>query len=279
MRAYLFYSMLKTISKQLGLNLNKSHNQRVGIVFAILLCLICGSGCNHTPSPEKPQLSDEFYENLLISFTARDYRLVKEGLQKITEAGIDDKRTLYLGAMLALIERDQEKAVLNLKAALAIDPEYAEAHNTLGTIYMQQKQFATAETEFIEASNNALYQTPEKAYHNLGNLYQQQNKKEQAKNCYFKALELNRDYFPSYYELSRLYFDIDKLEFAAQEIEKARQLSPEHPGVWLQIGKIKNAQQKTALAIEAFKQVIKLQPRGSFADQANKELNLLTGSH
>jgi type IV pilus assembly protein PilF len=202
--------------------------------------------------------------------------LVKNGLQKINEAGIADQRTLYLEGMVALIEKKPEKATSALNAALAIDPEYAEAHNTLGSIFMQQKRFMEAETEFIEACNNRFYQTPEKAYHNLGNLYRLQGKNKQALGCYHKATEINSDYFPSHYELSSLYCSLSKFELAAKEAEKARQISPGHPGVWLQIGKIEKALQKTPQAIEAFKQVIKLQPSGSFAERASKELSLLT---
>ena len=257
-------------------------NRKMGVrkAFVILTCLICCClGCNHTPPPDQRQLSDQFYENLLIAFEARNYSLVKKGLQKINEAGIEDQRTLYLEGMVALIEQKPEKAVSAFKAALAIDPEYAEAHNTLGSVFMQQKRFAEAETEFIEASNNKLYQTPEKAYHNLGNLYRLQDKNMQALGCYRKAIEINSDYFPSHYELSSIYFSLNEFELAAKEAEKARQISPEHPGVWLQIGKIEKALQKTPQAIKAFKQVIKLQPSGSFAERASKELNLLSVPH
>lgn len=252
---------------------------RARIFFVILIYIICCAACGHTPPPEQRQLSDQFYENLLIAFEARNYSLVKNGLQKVNEAGIEDQRTLYLESMVALIEHKPEKAVSALKAALAIDPEHAEAHNTLGSIFMQQKRFAEAETEFIEAGSNKLYQTPEKAYHNLGNLYRLQDKNKQALGCYHKAIDFNSDYFPSHYELSSLYFNLNKFELAAKEAEKARQISPEHPGVWLQIGKIEKALQKTPQAIEAFKQVIKLQPSGSFAESASRELNLISEPH
>ncbi|MEA3333928.1 MAG: tetratricopeptide repeat protein, partial [Pseudomonadota bacterium] len=252
--------------------------KRAGATFAILFCLICGLACTHTPSspPEKRELSNQFYGNLLRAFAARDYALVKTGLQKIEEAGIEDKRTLYLKAMVALIEKRPEDAITALKAALVSDPEYGEAHNTLGSIYMQQKRYAEAETEFINACNNVLYQTPEKAYLNLGKLYQLQNKNEQAQGCYLKATTINPDYFPSHYELCSLYINLNKFELAAQEAEKARQISPDHPGVWFQIGEIEIAQQNDNAAIEAFKQVLKLQPNGSFANLATKQLNLLT---
>jgi type IV pilus assembly protein PilF len=265
--------MLKTTIKQQSFN--QICNLRAGMVTAIAFCLLCSLSCNHTPTPEKRELSNEFYENLLIAFTARDYDLVKNGLQKIEEAGIENKRTYYLKAMVALNEQNPERAITALKAALVFDPKYGEAHNTLGSIYMQQKLLATAETEFLKAANNALYQTPEKAYQNLGKLYQLQNKEGQAQQCYRKAIELNQDYFPSHYELSQLYFKINKFEEAYQEIERARTISPEHPGVWLQLGKIEKARQNQEQARQAFKQTIKLQPLGFFEKQANQELNLL----
>ncbi|MCD6292531.1 MAG: tetratricopeptide repeat protein [Deltaproteobacteria bacterium] len=249
---------------------------RAGIISAILLCLICGSGCNHTPSPEKRELSEQFYNNLLIAFSARDYALVKTGLQKIEEAGIEDKRTLYLKALVALIEKRSDDAITALKTALVFDPEYGEAHNALGCIYMQQKRFTEAETEFFIACNNPGYQTPEKAYLNLGKLYQLQDKNEQAQGFYIKATAINSDYFPPHYELCLLYINLNKFEMAAQEVEKARQISPKHPGIWYQIGEIEKSRQNDSAAIEAFKKVLKLQPQGDFADRATKQLNLLT---
>ena len=253
------------------------HLKRPGITFVILLCLFCGWACTHTPPlpPEKAELSQKFYDNLLRAFSARDYALVKNGLHEIEKAGIEDKRTLYLKAMLALIENRPDDAITALKAALVLDPEYAEAHNTLGSIYTQQKRYAEAETELLSACNSRSYQTPEKAYFYLGKLYQLQDKNEQAQGCYLKAIKISHDYFPPHYELCSLYMSLNKFELAAEEAEEARKISPEHPGVWLQIGEIEKARHNNRAAIEAFKQVIKLQPASSFANRAAQELDTL----
>lgn len=210
-----------------------------------------------------------------MAFSAKDYKLVKTGLNEINDAGIADKRTLYLEALLNSIQNMPDKAIASLQAAIAMDPEFSEAHNMLGTIYMQQKRYALAHTEFLKACDNQLYRTPEKAYHNLGNLYKLQEKVEQAQSCYLKAIELNHDYFPSHYELSRLYFETNRLDLAAQEIEKAKEIAPEHPGVWLQIGNIEDARGEKDEAIAAYKKVIKLNPGCNFADQASQKLGHL----
>ncbi|MCK5914905.1 MAG: hypothetical protein KAG92_02100, partial [Deltaproteobacteria bacterium] len=71
----------------------------------------------------------------------------------------------------------------------------------------------------------------------------------------------------------------ERIELASDEIEMARQISPEHPGVWFQIGKIETARGENEKAISAFRKVIELQPGGNFADRADKELTRIKKSH
>jgi Tfp pilus assembly protein PilF len=254
--------------------------RRTAIFFLLLCCLAALFSCAGSDKGSgKQELSEQFYENLLSAFNARDYNLVKTGLDKVNEAGIADKRTRYLEALIALIEHDPDRAVVKLKDALVMDPEYGEAHNALGTIYMQQKKYNLAETEFLKAGDNPLYQTPEKAYHNLGNLYRLQNKNLQAQGCYNRAISINKDYFPSHYELSRLYLATDRLKLAREEIDKAKKISPDHPGVWLQIGLIEEAGGDKTKAIEAFEHVMKLAPGGNFADLANAEIKRINNTY
>jgi type IV pilus assembly protein PilF len=256
------------------LHTNQQRYKPLRTFFLLLSWALTFCACNttSTPKPEEHQLSEKFYQNLLVAFSGHDYQLVHTGLDKINEAGIADKRTRYLEAMLALIERKPDVAVTALQDALVMDPEFGEAHNTLGTIYMQQKKYDLAETEFLKACDSAMYQTPEKAYQNLGNLYCIQKKNRQAQGCYLEAIKLRPGYFPPHYELSRLYLQTQRLELAADEIEKARQINSEHPGVWLQIGKIEKARGNQNEAIKAFEKVMKLQPAGKFADLANQEI-------
>jgi Tfp pilus assembly protein PilF len=254
--------------------------KKIITLLLLLSCFVCFIGCSHNPKKaEERKLSEEFYQNLLMAFNARDYQLVKTGLDEINKAGIADKRTLYLEALIDIIQNMPDKAITNLQAAIAMDPGFSEAHNTLGTVYMQQQKFSLAQTEFLRACDNPLYLTPEKSYHNLGNLYTRQEKLEQAQGCYLKAIELNHDYFPSHYELSRLYLNSNRLDLAAREIEKAKKIAPEHPGVWLQIGDIEATRGEIDLAVAAYKKVIKLNPGSNFADRASQELDRINKTY
>lgn len=254
---------------------NRSMQTKKVITLLLLLCCFIGlAGCIHnSQKSEERQLSEQFYQNLLTAFQAGDYQLARAGLDEINKAGIADKRTLYLEALVNINQNMPDKAIARLQDAIALSPKFSEAHNMLGTIYMQQKKYSLAQTEFLKAYENPLYPTPEKAYHNLGNLYMLQDKQVQAQACYIKAIELNQDYFPSHYELSRLYFNSNRLDLATQEIEKAKKISPKHPGVWLQIGDIEAARGEGDLAVAAYKKVIKLNPGSNFADRASQELD------
>jgi len=246
------------------------------MVFLLLLACLCWTpGCGHSSGRVSTKLTELQYDGLLEAFAARDFPRIKKELAQLHAEGVRDKRISYLEAMLALIENQPEKAKPFLIEALELDPQYPEAHNALGTIYMEENDLDKAETEFIKAVSNPLYPTPEKAYHNLGNLYRRQKRNDLALACYQKALKFNHNYFPSHYELARLYYSQHQYEPALKEINRAREISPRHPGVWLVIGQLNLALDNKEDARDAFKQVISLQPIGSFADQARKELQKL----
>ena len=239
----------------------------LGMLFSVGL-----GGCGPTPAPEPRQLTDARYQEMLVAFGAHDYPRVKKELASLRAAGIQDQRAYYLEAMIELIEKRPENAKASLLEALKINPQFAMAHNALGAIYMEEKNLAQAETEFIKAVSNPLYTTPEKGYQNLGNLYRQQHRDDLALACYQKALKFNPNYFPAHYELARLYFDQQKYLQSTKELDKAQKLSPKHPGVWLLRGRLDKAQHQPRSAYRAFHKVIELEPVGPFAEEARRQL-------
>ncbi len=242
------------------------------LLVPMLLCLtLC---CSHTPpAPKANALSDEQYQELAAAFAARDFGRLRRDLIELKNQGIKDKRALYLEALMNFNKPERARPLL--QEALRLDPHYSEAHNALGLVYEQENQISLAETEFVKAVSNPLYLTPEKAYQNLGNLYRRQKKDDLALACYRKALKFNLDYFPAYYEMARLNFKKHELQTALQEINKAKELSPKHPGVWLMIGKIEEQLNHPHEARQAYKKVGELQPVGAFAEEARQKLKEL----
>jgi Tfp pilus assembly protein PilF len=74
---------------------------------------------------------------------------------------------LVLGTIF-LYDRELIRAEREMKKALAIDPDFGDAHNNLGLVYIDQGRLYEAIDEFKKAIGNYSYQTAEIAYFNLG---------------------------------------------------------------------------------------------------------------
>ncbi|HRD01147.1 MAG TPA: tetratricopeptide repeat protein [Candidatus Saccharicenans sp.] len=74
--------------------------------------------------------------------------------------------------------------------ALAINPQFTEARNNLGTIYFELKQYDKAETEYRQALLDPAYTSRELPYYNLARLYFVQDRLEEAYDHVQKALQI-----------------------------------------------------------------------------------------
>ena len=85
-----------------------------------------------------------------------------------------------------------EEAIEAYNKALAIKPDYAEAHSNMGVTLKDQGKLEEA----IEAYNKALFIKPDyaEAYNNMGNALKDQGKLEEAIEAYNKALVIKPDY-------------------------------------------------------------------------------------
>ncbi len=89
------------------------------------------------------------------------------------------------------------------QAALRINPDYAEAHYNLGVVYGQQGRIDEAIREY----QAALRINPDyaEAHHNLGLVYGQQGRTDEAIREYQAALRINPDYAEAHYNLGVVY--------------------------------------------------------------------------
>ena len=87
---------------------------------------------------------------------------------------------------------------------LDLDPYYSDAHNFLGAVYQEQDRLADAEREYRRALENPAYPTPEKVYLNLGLLYAEQGRHEEAIDTLRRAVEINTRYYQGHFELAAL---------------------------------------------------------------------------
>jgi serine/threonine-protein kinase len=117
----------------------------------------------------------------------------------------------------------QEEALGYLRAAVAVRPDCASAHNNLGVLLAGQGK-AAAEREYREA----LRISPDlaEAHYNLGILLAGQGKTDEAERQYREALRLNPDFAEAHYNLGLLLAEQGKFAAALGELQRAEQVLP-----------------------------------------------------
>ncbi len=135
-------------------------------------------------------------------------------------------RDLYRRAIDSLGRRDVPRAVASLEQAIEQAPQFAEALNTLGTIYNQKKDFPKAEEYF----RKALEKDPD-AYAplvNLGGVLMAQRKLAEALTHNEKAVERRPDDALARCQLGWVYLGMGELEKAQPQFQEAKRLDPGH---------------------------------------------------
>ena len=112
--------------------------------------------------------------------------------------------------------------------AIAIKPDYAEAHNNMGNALQDQRKLEEA----IEAYNKALAIKPDyaDAYNNMGNALKEQGKLEEAIQAFNKAIAIKPDFAEAYNNMGNALKDQGKLEEAIEAYNKALNIKPDYAG-------------------------------------------------
>ena len=110
--------------------------------------------------------------------------------------------------------------------AIAMNPAHLEAHAKLGAIYLNQEQFSKAEliysTLVLAVADNPVY------FSNLGLSLFQQEKYEEAKDFYEKAIALDSGRPGRFYSLARINQLLGDMDNAFLNVQKALNLDPDN---------------------------------------------------
>jgi Tfp pilus assembly protein PilF len=158
-----------------------------------------------------------------------------------------------------LSQNQLDKAFELCKKALAMEPDFAEAHLLLGKIYQTSKVPYLAEKEFklaikflpafvepyahlghlyvfTQRLDSAFYYytkavslrtSDPHVYNNLGNIYSKQKNWEKAFASYRKALELDHDFAEPHYGLGIVYLEQHEIDQALSQFKKACEIRPD----------------------------------------------------
>ncbi|MBN2331516.1 MAG: tetratricopeptide repeat protein [Deltaproteobacteria bacterium] len=247
------------------------------VTLGVLVWLVLLFGCAGTGAdkPSAPSLPDDVYEEILHHFSSGNYDLVKQYIQRTHDRGIRDKRLYFLTGVMAWQVQDYAQAETAFRQATELDPEYSDAHNNLGTLYLLSGDDAKAEESFRTALKNPLYRTPELAFNNLGKVLEKRGERQGAEQCYRRAISLKQNFPLAYYNLGLLLYQDGRFDDARVCLEKTTTLSPRQVDAWWWYGMASVQLGDHEKAREAFSQVLTMGQGTEWAEQASEQLQRL----
>ena len=178
---------------------------------------------------------------------------------------------------------DMKKALEEFTAALDLDPNNVNVHNSLGVCYGMMGDFEKAASHFETAIS--LDPEDEMAWYNSGLVYKLKQDYKKALDYFSKACSLNGDRFEVAYQTGKTYLEIGEREKGEALFEKAITLNPETGPSFRFLGECYAEIHMIDDAISAYKKAIKENPHdavslsalGSLFDQKgeNPEISVL----
>lgn len=190
-------------------------------------------------------------------------------LAKAQEAGFyisEDKKQPFSSSKLSLPdirlkenfvkEEDYVSQEKLAKKAIELNPENYSAYVELGIIYKEQERFNDAEDAFKKAIE--LKSDDGRAYEGLGWIYKYQRRLIEAEQVFKKAVELNPDDGRVYGGLGLIYKDQRRYIEAEEVFKKIIELNPDDHWAYLALGEAYIGQHRYIEAEQVFKKDIEL---------------------
>ena len=134
----------------------------------------------------------EAYSNAVTLLESGNYKLAEQQLAEIIKNYPNDPNALRLSGVSSIDQGKPEIALIPLQKAIKVAPDFAQAHEDLGTAWFLLGELEKSET----CLKAALKLEPIKfsAWKSLGDLLSDQGKEEEANKAYKKALSTNSKY-------------------------------------------------------------------------------------
>ncbi len=202
-------------------------NRYKGFLFILIATVVMIiSGCASSEKRDIKKEADAHYQLALSHLQSARVQDAFVELQKTIRIDPKNKRAYYLLGLIYRRFNDNRAAEDALLKALALDPDYSEAHNALGVVLTAQRRWDEAVKEFKLALKNPLYLNPEKPYYNMGNVYYRQGRYKDALRAYKSAITRRPDFHLPYYGIALSYNMLKRYGDAADALEKAIKLDP-----------------------------------------------------
>lgn len=197
----------------------------------ILFLLICASilvACAGGSVTRGQNEFDTHYKLGVAHYSKGDLGAAYVEFQKAIKEDSRHKESLnYLGNLSARFDK-YEEAETYYRRAIAVDRHYSEALNNLGALYLDMQKWDEAITYFEKALQNPIYETPEKAYTNLGFAYLKKEDYISAQDSIKRALMRKRNFPRAIFVQGLVFVKLHEDDAAIESFLKIIDVMPRH---------------------------------------------------
>jgi len=143
----------------------------------------------------------------------------------------------------ALVQSRTSQAIAEYKTALRIDPDYAEAHNNLGSTLLLTGRTAEAIHEYEQALR--IDPAYAKAHNNLGSALVQTGRASEAIDHYKRALRMNPNSASAHSNLGAALAQIGRVPEAIEQVKTALRINPNDIDARNNLAKLETLQKAT----------------------------------
>ena len=174
--------------------------------------------------------------DLASSYLANEQpRLALRQLKAIDRHRSDDPEYHYLyGLTSARLKRGQE-AQEHFQKSVKLRPDFAQAWNNLGKVFLSLGDEDKAEQAFTRALGIPTYLTPELPAYHLARLYSKQDKLDKAKDMARQSIEANPGFAPAMSLLAQLLTESGKVQEAVDVLNQGLEFHPDTTRLMLEL--------------------------------------------
>lgn len=130
--------------------------------------------------------------------------------------------------------KNPKEAEKHYRRAISLNPTDSAAQNNYGTFLCRQGRYEEGDAQFIKATENPLYQSPERAYANAGVCMKLAGDYDKAERYLRKALQINPKIPQALIAMSELSYDKDRYLAARAYLQRYLEVAPHtSQSLWL----------------------------------------------
>ena len=200
-------------------------------------------------------------------------------LRALLEAERLDPKNAFIQNYLAIayyVRGHFVEAEIHLNRALTLNPDYTEARDNLGRLYVDLGRVDEAIQILKLVVNDLTYVTPEKGFYNLGLAYTRRGDDLDAMTQLEHALKAKRDFCVAKQLYGQVLYRLDAYRKSIDTLESTLKLCPgnqDETEYFLGLDHFKLGE--SALASESLNQMISQHPRSPYVARARSTLKLL----